>query len=465
MAAGLIIGELGDQSSERSVLDLPALPSSRGLKFAPDPVISESGDGEIVFAEAAVMASERQREQARLFYTRGIQETCLVAAMRRRDVTEAYLPEEITKAEEIVWGRAGVLREEEHLGRAIEREQRRENPDPFELDRLETQLSSVRPFAEDVRGKIVTAGERVLQLVKVLERIRKLDRKAKGWKLKAQRQVACGLYGRPYVAEKCGRVYFRRFRCRNRYCPHCGPRVHDELIAKYLRLEAQLREFLIANPAYRLRILDITAVKHGERMPSSDDVRRFKADVKKLIGRVNRRVSESLGVPHAKRLTGYLYCLEFGFENNNLHCHGVLLSPFIEQDWLSDQWRQIRDDGSFRVFIALAKSFETAIKHALEYTGKYAAPSAERAFELELAFAGCRRVDGLGWFFNRLSKEDENTCDLRCPCGDPECFLKPNQNAGWLPVPWFEERGIRDLDEVRERGSPHRGKVGVSWVN
>jgi len=126
-----------------------------------------------------------------------------------------------------------------------------------------------------------------------------------------------------------------------------------------------------------------------------------------------------LGVSYSKQLTGYLYCLEFGFENNNLHCHGVLISPFIEQDWLSDQWRNIRNDGSFRVFIAEAHSFEAAVKHALEYTGKYAAPSAERAFELELAFAGCRRVDTLGWFFNRLPN-DEVAVDMRCPCGDPE---------------------------------------------
>jgi hypothetical protein len=28
----------------------------------------------------------------------------------------------------------------------------------------------------------------------------------------------------------------------------------------------------------------------------------------------------------------------------------------------------------------------------------------------------CRRVDGLGWFFNRLPKENVEA-DLHCPCG------------------------------------------------
>ena len=97
--------------------------------------------------------------------------------------------------------------------------------------------------------------------------------------------------------------------------------------------------------------------------------------------------------------------------------------------------------------------------------GKYAAPSADRAFELELAFAGCRRVDGLGWFFNSLPKEDPPG-DLLCPCGDPGCFLKPDVGSGWLPIKWFEQMGIRDLDEVRQRGSPARQMGGsTSWVN
>jgi len=77
---------------------------------------------------------------------------------------------------------------------------------------------------------------------------------------------------------------------------------------------------------------------------------------------VNRHVAAKHGLPLSKQLTGYLYCIEFGFENNNLHCHGVLLSPYIEQEWLSQQWREIRADGSFRVFIAEAVSFEAAIK-------------------------------------------------------------------------------------------------------
>lgn len=464
MATSFII-EGGQANVQPGVCSAPALAPARRKQFGPDPLISEGGDGQIIFAEAAVLASARCCEQARLFYVEGIVRKKLVDAKYWREVMAPYTPQEIVKAEEIVGGRRGVLREEESFHKQVQRELRRDNPDPFELDYLEARLQEVWPFAEAYRETIASATERELGLVSTIEKIKKEYRKANGWKLKAQRQIACGIFGQLYEANKCGRSWFLRFRCHNRYCPNCGPHVHDELVGKYLRLNAPVKEFLVENRAYRLRRLDITAVKRGEQMPSPDDVRRFKADVKKLIELVNRRVAEVFGLPCSKQLTGYLYCIEFGFENNNLHCHGVLLSPFIEQAWLSDQWREIRDDGSFVVWIDLATSFEAAIKHSLEYTGKYATSDVERAVELEKAFAGCRRVDGLGWFFNRLPKEDEESADLRCPCGDPECFLKPNLDVGWQPISYFEERGIRDLDEVRERGSPSRQRVGGSWVN
>jgi len=77
-------------------------------------------------------------------------------------------------------------------------------------------------------------------------------------------------------------------------------------------------------------------------------------------------------------------------------------------------------------------------------------------------------VDALGWFFNRVPKEGDVTSDLRCPCGNPECLLKVNRDAGWLPVSWFKERGIRSLGEVlprkketHVRGSPREWMEGL----
>ena len=437
-----------------------------GTRFGPPPLISEASDGQIVFAEGTLQASIRSREQAALFYEQGIRETRVVNARYWHDVHAQHTVEEIARAKEIL-SRLDLVKKHGLLLKELKCEEQARHPNPFRLQSLDRQIDSQRQGVQAASELMASASTRELELVQTLRALSKMDRTARGWKLKAQRQIACGLYGMQYVGGKCRQAYFCPFYCRNRYCPVCGPHVHRTLVQKYLSLQKPVVEFLAGQPLYRLRILDITAIKRSDRMPSSDEVRKFKSDIKKLIDSANRHVAEVLGVLYSKQLTGYLYCLEFGFENNNLHCHGVLISPFIEQDWLSDQWRKIRNDGSFRVFIAEAHSFEAAVKHALEYTGKYAAPSAERAFELELAFAGCRRVDSLGWFFNRLPR-GEVVIDMRCPCGDPECVLKPNKDLGWLPLSYFQVRGIPCVfmtPEERNRPPTGHKERGVAWVN
>jgi hypothetical protein len=451
---------LSEPYGQESV-DVPR--ASRSLKkWLPDFVISEDWKTHELTFEIPV--SVGNRELATLEFLEGIRQKEVADARWFHEVKSIYPEQEIGAAEQILSARSrgGSLWEEAKLRKQIEHELRSAVPDPIELDRWEESLRQLIPFAQVAR-EFESSHSELLALVVTIKRLKALYAKAQGWKSKAQRQAVCAVFGQQWDSG-CGRSFFRRFRCRNRYCPQCGPYVHQTLVAKYLRMEKAVAEFLAGHPSYRLRVLDITAKKRGERMPSPEDVRRFKADVKKLIDRINHHIAEKFGLLYSKQLTGYLYCLEFGFENNNLHCHGALLSPFIEQEWLSEQWREIRDDGSFKVWIAEATSFEAVIIHALEYTGKFAAPSAERAFELEKAFAGCRRVDGLGWLFNRLPKEDDE-CDLRCPCGEPGCVLKPNRELGWLPLAYFGEHGIRDLDEIRERGkSPPRGKNGGLWI-
>ena len=49
-----------------------------------------------------------------------------------------------------------------------------------------------------------------------------------------------------------------------------------------------------------------------------------------------------------------LYVDEFGYRKQNLHCHGLLLSPSVAQELLSEWWSKIRGDGSYRVVIGQA---------------------------------------------------------------------------------------------------------------
>ena len=214
-----------------------------------------------MFAEEARLASSRSREMAQLFYQQGIKETRLVNARRWRDVQTQHSPEEINRAEEII-GALDLLRESMPCSiKKLRREERKADPNPFRLQSLDAQIEHLHPLAQVAGELVASASNRELAIVRVLRELSKLDRMALRWKSKAQRQIACGLYGMQYDAQKCGRAYFVPFYCRNRYCPHCGPLVHRTLLQQYLRLQQPIAKFLTSHPLYRLRILDITAMQ------------------------------------------------------------------------------------------------------------------------------------------------------------------------------------------------------------
>jgi hypothetical protein len=89
-----------------------------------------------------------------------------------------------------------------------------------------------------------------------------------------------------------------------------------------------------------------------------------------------------------------------------------------------------------------------ALCHALEYTGKFAACTPERAAALEIAFNGCRRAEALGSFYNNpfVRRNNEKKADIPCPCGKRDCVLVERKDVGWQPVTYFDHKGIRDVE-------------------
>jgi hypothetical protein len=188
------------------IIDLPDVNGGIALgaktKFAPPPLISEGTDGQVVFAEEARLASSRSREQAQLFYQQGIKETRLVNARRWRDVQTQHSPEEIDRAAEII-AALDLLRNHALLIKKLRREERKTDPNPFRLQSLDAQIQHLHPLAEVAGELVASASNRELAVVRVLRELSKLDRMALRWKSKAQRQIACGLYGMQYDAQKC----------------------------------------------------------------------------------------------------------------------------------------------------------------------------------------------------------------------------------------------------------------------
>jgi hypothetical protein len=277
----------------------------------------------------------------------------------------------------------------------------------------------------------------------------------KGW-----RHVLCGVVGRRMECTytQCRFRVYKRFRCRNRYCPNCGPVEFRRLMARYRRLSRVVEE-LVPNwkgdPHYRHRAevvakLDITTRNLG-RMPTAEEVRLFNKLIKKWM--------YGLRLPRGK--WGLAWCDEFGGHNTNLHAHGVYAGPWVPQAELSRRWREVCAgtvfEGSYIVSIKRARSFEHALAHALKYPGKYVSLSdPERLAELEKAFHQVRRVHVLGAFYNGMrgrKEEDVPKDGVICPL----CGSAMKKQGDWEPVWELEEEGLLDL-EGYER--PRLGK----WI-
>jgi ribosomal protein S27AE len=290
---------------------------------------------------------------------------------------------------------------------------------------------------------------------------------ARGLQGKAKRHAHCGLQGVALdcTNTECGLKLYRPYRCRNRYCPSCGPRDFQRLAARYAGL-AEVAERLVPgwehDPHYKSRPtviakLDVT-VRNLGRMPTNEEVRLFN----KLVRRLLRRAERELKLP--KGSWGAAWCDEFGGKNSNLHAHGVYAGPFLPQAKLSAWWRELCAGtvfhGSYIVSIKRARSFQQALNHALKYPAKYVSRSdPERLAELELAFNGVRRLHTLGAFYRFKTEKEVAGNGPVCPrCGAAMredgrkvtfwCQKKKAWRTVWFPN-WKALAELRDESEGR----------------
>jgi len=300
-----------------------------------------------------------------------------------------------------------------------------------------------------------------------------------GLRSKARRQASCQVFARMRKCEN-GHQHYHRYGCKCRYClsSTCGRKAFLDLFNKYMGLDVVAREMVPDwenRPCRKARggdlvmaKIDITTLSLG-RMPSSEEVRQFNSDIRKLF----RSAEKEFGLTHPRRIKkfafdasgsssaqdyGVIWRDEFGGKatrpgkigNTNLHAHAVYCGPYLPQWWLSGEWARIRGDGSKIVSIKIAKTFRAGLYHALKYAGKFLSGDPTRLAELEFAFHRVRRVHTMAGFYNALPKDRAIKPPLPCPvCGG--VMFEPS--GPLLPVRDCETLGARDFDVLtREVG-------------
>jgi hypothetical protein len=265
-----------------------------------------------------------------------------------------------------------------------------------------------------------------------------------GRESKAQRLACCARFARR--VECAGGHSFRQtFRCGLRFCRACAPQVFQELFAKYVGLEKLVEK----RPHWVLARLDFT-VRNTGKMPAADAIRAMNLAVRKTLKRLLK----------GKKGWGYLWCDEFGFENTNLHCHGLYYGPYLPHSQVLDAWEKETKD-SLRASIQSARGdFRKALYHLLKYVSKPPGDDPRHLAQLESAFSGVRRVHTLGLFYNPDLPEEDDPKELKCPHCDGHLFIV----GVYCSISDLESSGLRDIETVRLEKGRQRvfGRAGPS---
>lgn len=254
-----------------------------------------------------------------------------------------------------------------------------------------------------------------------------------GLEKKATRLAACGRLGRR-VGDDNGHAFWVHFRCGLRFCPFCAPRIAGELFHRHLGLE----KLIVEREGWTLARLDFMFY-NPRFLPEAEVIRRASKVIKRVIKRILK----------GRRGWGYLYCFEFGFDNTNLHAHGVYYGPYLDQGRLSALFLEESGD-SFIVSIKREKrSFRSGLRHLLEYVRKPASDDPQWLAALEKTFHGAKRVHALGIFYNPKLQSEESPSEKRDlgPC--PYCQAPLSYRGAYCRVAELEAEGLRSLDEVR----------------
>lgn len=255
-----------------------------------------------------------------------------------------------------------------------------------------------------------------------------------GLKGKSQRLACCGRFGRRLACiGEAQHAFFEPFNCGLRTCQRCAP-----LLARRLFERLAVLERIVENRSgWTLAQLDFTLRNTGV-LPDAELIRAANLAVKRTMHRLLRDVKG----------WGYLWIDELGFDNSNLHVHGIYYGPYLSVRDISAVWTQ-ESGGSYRVWIQkVRKGFRPALWHHLKYVSKPPSNDPQRLAEVEVAFHRVRKVHTLGAFY---APDLEDVTDLdsggaqRCPhCGEYLAIA-----SGYCAVSGLEAAGLLNINVVR----------------
>ena len=226
------------------------------------------------------------------------------------------------------------------------------------------------------------------------------------WSTYKAQKATCREYVVKIACKDCGQPYNAPLGCHLRTCPACakeyGDRVYREIlgIAKSLPITA----------THRLRMITLG---YGTKKTMREGAEEAGKALTK-IWRSNLRPRLNPGkLPARYGRAGVFASIEFGAKNNSVHIHALYYGPWIDREKLQKRWKKLT--GSWYVDVRMCRGAR-GIREIIKYISKGITGNDYKAYEIEKALTGTRRVITYGEFYNRKAKLNEEVYQFTCPC-------------------------------------------------
>ncbi len=223
------------------------------------------------------------------------------------------------------------------------------------------------------------------------------------------RYVKCGLEALDLQCPECHTKYYIRKLCKSRICEVCG-RIYRGKLFRTMQ-DVLKKETAHKKRGYCLSMLtlSVTSKRYGDKMPDRSDIKRFYKETSLFLrlhyGKYKSRLTDKGKiVENRKRYigSGWIAAIEFGSDNNNLHCHAIVYGPIRKWFELKTSWSSITTD-SLGVWIKKVDNPKKAANYVLKYITK--PPNTDSYAYIanySISVKGSRRLRSGGVFYNRI---------------------------------------------------------------
>lgn len=219
----------------------------------------------------------------------------------------------------------------------------------------------------------------------------KLARRVRFCKERVMVFKCTGQHDSSYPAEELRVPYT----CKTFICPVCAWDTFKQKEREYRRIS----ESVGLRPGHRLQFLTLTKKVESRELPSTDDLKRFFRQVRRLVNKFYKKAAGA----------GALGVFELG-KGYNSHVHLLVAGPIYSRSKLAQEWKKITGDSYIVDVCAIEKKtgsrgLKDALRYILKYIGKVRNfESYAETADFALMLRGFRRIHTFGVFYSPYGK-------------------------------------------------------------